>query len=140
MSLRLLKGKSTVHFDLSKPMFGDPAVPHLVRSTRGEDSMDNGDEVVENANSPIVPADVIPVGWNTVTIEEILESWPVQLKLSTGTREYFLELASDAVIESHRGIATIGDLSTKQKIEIFIEAVPESEARHVSRIRILDNK
>ena len=73
------------------------------------------------SNSPSPHARPLSPGSTTATIKEIMESWPLQLRLSTGGKDMMIELAADAVVESEGTPLSPGSLSQGDRVEIRIE-------------------
>lgn len=67
-----------------------------------------------------------------VKILEVMESWPLQLRVSLGAGEYIVELSSAAQLISGGESILPGELSSDQEVELLIEG------RRVSRLNVLD--
>jgi hypothetical protein len=79
-----------------------------------------------------MPNGTLGAGRYRVQILEILESWPLQLRVSFGAGEYIVELSPEA--ELIRGGESIspGELSGDQEVELLIEG------HRVSHLNVLD--
>lgn len=83
--------------------------------------MVSDDHAVSSSDTPPPHATPSSPGWTTATIKEIMESWPLQLRLSIGDKDMMIELATDAVVESEGTPLSPGKLSQGDRIEIRIE-------------------
>lgn len=101
--------------------------------------MDNDDKTVSSNDSPSPPAKQSSSGWTTAIITDIMESWPLQLSLSTDGNHMMIELAADAVIESEGVPLSPGNLSPGDRVKIRTERDPagsgECHAVHIKKIR-----
>ena len=82
--------------------------------------MADDDEAVNSSDDFLGRTDLPPEGWISATITEIMESWPLQVRVSTDSKDFIVELAIDAVIESDVGTLSPGDLSPGDQVEILI--------------------
>ncbi|WP_319547986.1 hypothetical protein [Desulfogranum marinum] len=83
--------------------------------------MGSDDNAVISSDSPPPPVLPSSPGWTTATITDIMESWPLQLRLSIGDTDMMIELAADAMVESEGIPLSPGELSPGDRIEIRIE-------------------
>ena len=96
------------------------------------------DETVSNCDDIFGGVRLSPKGWIRGTITEIMESWPLQIRVLTDSEDLIVELAIDAVLESNVGMLSPGDLSPGDHVEMLIESDPKrSGAFHVVHIKRL---
>ncbi len=83
--------------------------------------MNDNDEVSNSVAGSDLP-DPPPLGWIKARISGILESWPVQIKITLGKNDYIVELADDAIIEAGKNSpANLEELAQYKEILILIE-------------------
>lgn len=101
--------------------------------------MGSDDNAVSSTDPPSPQAMPLEPGWTTATITEIMESWPLQLRLSTGGKDIMIELAADAAVESEGAPLSPGNLSPGDRIEIRTErdhtGSGECHAVYIKKIR-----
>jgi hypothetical protein len=71
-------------------------------------------------------------GSHQVRIIEIMESWPLQLRVAVGASDYIVELSPEAELERGGGILSPGGLESGQKAELRIDD------HQVNRLRLLE--
>ncbi len=98
--------------------------------------MADDDEAVSSSDDFLGRIDLLPEGWISATITEIMESWPLQLRVSTDSKDLIVELAIDAVIESAVGTLSPGDLSPGDQVKLLIESdSAQPDVYHVVRVK-----
>lgn len=99
-------------------------------------AMVDDDKAVSNSDDILGGVGLPPKGWVSGTITEIMESWPLQIRVFTNGEDLIVELATDAVLESNIGTLPPSDLSLGDQVEILIESDPtRSGAFHVVHIK-----
>jgi hypothetical protein len=84
--------------------------------------MNNNDQTVSSSDVDSSPPVQPTTGWQQVRITDILEIWPVQIRIVQGQNEYFVELAEDAVIETSKKKAIpLEEIARQKEILILIE-------------------
>ena len=87
--------------------------------------MNDNDQIVSSSGIDSSPPVQPPTGWHKIRITEILEIWPVQIRIVQGQNEYFVELAKDAVIETSKKKAiSLEEIAQQKEILIRIEQDP----------------
>ena len=98
--------------------------------------MTGDDEITSNCGDSLYRADLPYQGWVSAKLTEIMESWPLQIRVFTGTEDFTVELTLDAVIESRTGILSPGDLSPGDQVDIYIESdSTQPDQYHVTHIK-----
>lgn len=120
-------------FFLSKGTIGHDVTSNHYREKK---VMADDDEAVSSSDDFLGRIDLLPEGWISATITEIMESWPLQLRVSTDSKDLIVELAIDAVIESAVGTLSPGDLSPGDQVKLLIESdSAQPDVYHVVRVK-----
>jgi len=82
-----------------------------------ENVVSNDDETTSNNNNRLSQIDTLPRELTGVTINEVMESWPLQIRFSFGNEDRIIDLSIDTVIDSITGKLSPGD-----KVDITIES------------------
>ena len=98
--------------------------------------MTDDEETISNYGDSLCRADLPRQGWVSAKLTEIMESWPLQIRVFTGSEDFIVELTLDAVIESRTGILSPGDLSPGDQVDIYIESdSTQPDQYHVTHIK-----
>ena len=89
------------------------------------------DESISEAGDTSNIATLDP-GWYRGRLLEIMESWPLQLRVAVASTEYMLDLNPEAQLERSGARVSPGDLGSGQSIKLLMQ---DGEIRH---LRILD--
>ena len=98
--------------------------------------MTGDEETISNSDDALCRTDLPRQGWVGAKLTEIMESWPLQIRVFTGSEDFIAELSLDAVIESRTGILSPGDLFPGDQVDIYIESdSTQPNQYHVTHIK-----
>jgi hypothetical protein len=95
-------------------------------------AVSEGDDQSVSESADGMTSGTLGAGRYRVKILEVMESWPLQLRVSLGAGEYIVELSSAAQLIRGGESILPGELSSDQEVELLIEG------HRVSRLNVLD--
>ena len=108
-------------------------IQDMADSSQGKQNVSDSDED-SSEHATAKPTRHSEAGIRRVTINAIMESWPLQLRVLDGDAQWTVELRDVAVTEDDGEVRSVADLKPGQEVELQT-AVGDDAA--VSRIRIL---